>query len=163
VRNAPNVSTIRLVIVFLTLAASVYSFEQDSISGVEVCLTCFNGGCLEDTKHHARTHVQKSGHPFTLNVKRKLKPSAQRVSATARLYVCQLQLSLSQSEEEEPPAKMTKLAITEDREEDKYEHLTTIKCWRCDAKKGSEIVDAASDPKVCSSPFFFVYIYLSYI
>ena len=43
---------------------------------------------------------------------------------------------------------MTKLAIVEDREEDKYEHSTTVKCWKCDAGKGAEIVDAAGDPKV---------------
>lgn len=43
---------------------------------------------------------------------------------------------------------MTKLAIAEDREEDKYEYSTVIKCWNCDAGKGSEIVNAVGDPKV---------------
>lgn len=43
---------------------------------------------------------------------------------------------------------MTKLAIVEDREEDKYEHSLTIKCWKCDAEKGSEIVNAVGDAKV---------------
>jgi ubiquitin carboxyl-terminal hydrolase 5/13 len=43
---------------------------------------------------------------------------------------------------------MTKLAIAEDREEDKYEHSMTIKCWKCDAGKGAEIGDAVVDPKV---------------
>ena len=57
-------------------------------------------------------------------------------------------ITSSQSQEDEPPAKMTKLAIVEDREEDKYEHSTTVKCWKCDAGKGVEIVEAAGDPKV---------------
>ncbi|KAF5371409.1 hypothetical protein D9615_009657 [Tricholomella constricta] len=104
--------------------------SQDLPLGVEVCLACFNGGCSGPEKHHARTHVQKSGHTFTLNVKRRLKPSAQR------------------SADEEPPAKMTKLAIVEDREEDKYETSTVVKCWACDAEKGLEIPDAVDDPKV---------------
>ena len=32
-----------------------------------------------------------------------------------------------QVEDEEPPAKMKKLAIVEEREEDKYEHRTALK------------------------------------
>ncbi|KAF8154934.1 ubiquitin carboxyl-terminal hydrolase 14 [Crassisporium funariophilum] len=106
--------------------------NQDSPAGVEVCLSCFNGGCLDSGRHHARTHVQKSGHKFTLNVKRKHKPSARR------------------AEGEEPPAKMTKLAIVEEREEDKYDHFTVVKCWTCDAQNGAEVPDAAKDPKVKS-------------
>ncbi|KII83872.1 hypothetical protein PLICRDRAFT_46628 [Plicaturopsis crispa FD-325 SS-3] len=95
--------------------------NQDLPSGIDVCLTCFNGGCLSDERHHAGTHAQRAGHPFTLNVKRKLKPSPQRPS------------------DEEPPAKMKKLAIVEDREEDKYTHVTTVKCWRCDPAQGAEL------------------------
>ncbi|KAI0716151.1 ubiquitinyl hydrolase [Cerioporus squamosus] len=85
--------------------------NQDSPLGVDVCLVCFNGGCLDKDRHHARSHAAKTGHSFTVNIKRKLKPSANR------------------AEDEEPPAKMTKLAIVEDREEDKYEHKTVFKCW----------------------------------
>ena len=54
-------------------------FSQDNPLGVEVCLSCFNGGCLDSGRHHARTHVNKLGHRFSLNVKRKLKPSTKRV------------------------------------------------------------------------------------
>ncbi|KDQ51372.1 hypothetical protein JAAARDRAFT_41222 [Jaapia argillacea MUCL 33604] len=104
--------------------------NQDHPLGIDVCLTCFNGGCLDKDRHHARTHHQKSGHPFTLNVKRKLKPSANR------------------SDEDEPPAKMKKLAIVEDREEEKYEFVTTLKCWKCDAQNGSEVVGASSNSQV---------------
>lgn len=48
---------------------------QDSDDGIDVCLVCFNGACLGPDRHHARTHVARSGHAFTLNVKRKLKPN----------------------------------------------------------------------------------------
>ena len=53
----------------------LFSFLKDNPLGVEVCFGCFNGGCLDLERHHARTHVYKSGHTFSLNVKRKLKPS----------------------------------------------------------------------------------------
>lgn len=50
--------------------------------GIDVCLTCFNGGCLDETRQHSRIHHEKSGHAFALNVKRKHKPSAARVGVT---------------------------------------------------------------------------------
>ena len=56
---------------------------QDHPLGVDVCLICFNGGCLDRKRQHALTHVEKTGHTFTLNVKRKLKPSANRVRSAA--------------------------------------------------------------------------------
>lgn len=43
---------------------------------------------------------------------------------------------------------MTKLAIVEEREEDKYNHLASVKCWTCDPQSGAELPDAAKDPKV---------------
>lgn len=64
---------------------------KDSSTGVDVCLTCFNGGCVESERKHALLHYDKSHHPFTLNVKRKLKPNAQRVScvlSTSLLFHC---------------------------------------------------------------------------
>ncbi|THH30270.1 hypothetical protein EUX98_g3935 [Antrodiella citrinella] len=79
-----------------------------------------------------RTHISKSGHTFTLNVKRKLKPSANR------------------TEDEEPPAKMTKLAISEKRDEDNYEHRTTIKCWKCLPGTGLELPEVSGDGHVQS-------------
>lgn len=106
--------------------------NQDSPLGIDVCLTCFNGGCLDKERHHARSHVAKARHSFTVNVKRKLKPSANRV------------------EDEEPPAKMKKLAIIEAREEDTYEHRTVLKCWKCDPEAGRELPDASADPHVQS-------------
>ncbi|KAA1476327.1 ubiquitin carboxyl-terminal hydrolase 14 [Dentipellis sp. KUC8613] len=104
--------------------------NQDNPLGIDVCLTCFNGGCLNPERHHARTHFEKTGHRFTLNVKRKLKPSAQR------------------ADEEAPPAKMTKLAIVEDREEDKYEFVTVLKDWKANPQTGAELPLATSEPAV---------------
>ena len=43
---------------------------------------------------------------------------------------------------------MTKLAITEEREEDKYEWISTVKCWNCDPERGQEIPAALTNPKV---------------
>ncbi|KLO19657.1 ubiquitinyl hydrolase [Schizopora paradoxa] len=102
--------------------------NQDSADGIDVCLTCFNGGCLGAERHHARTHFEKSGHSFTLNVKRKAKAPPRR-------------------ESDEPPAKMTKLAILEEREEDKYEHETIVKCWSCNASEGTKLTNV-TDAKV---------------
>ena len=43
---------------------------------------------------------------------------------------------------------MKKLAISEEREEDKYDHLTSVKCWSCDSQSGVEMPEASKDPKV---------------
>ncbi|KAF5392582.1 hypothetical protein D9757_002232 [Collybiopsis confluens] len=100
--------------------------DQNSPLGIDVCLTCFNGGCLSQERHHAQTHFNKSGHQFTMNVKRKLKPSAQR------------------AQDEEPPTKMTKLAIVEEREEDQYDFITTVKCWKCESEISKDDARASS-------------------
>ena len=43
---------------------------------------------------------------------------------------------------------MKKLAIVEEREEDKYEHKTTLKCWKCDPENGFELPGVSADPHV---------------
>jgi ubiquitin carboxyl-terminal hydrolase 5/13 len=43
-----------------------------------------------------------------------------------------------------PPAKLTKLAILEEREEDRWQHITVIKCWYCDPCNGLELSNIAS-------------------
>lgn len=45
---------------------------------------------------------------------------------------------------------MTKLAIVEDREEDKYDLVTALKCWKCDPANGVQLPTLASDPAVQS-------------
>jgi ubiquitin carboxyl-terminal hydrolase 5/13 len=57
-----------------------------------------------------------------------------------------------QAEDEEPPAKMKKLAIIEEREEDKYDTTTVVKCWKCDPVKGQEIPQVAAEPQVRFHP-----------
>jgi len=42
---------------------------------------------------------------------------------------------------------MTKLAIVQEREEDKYDHHTALRCWRCDPVNGKVIT--ADDDTVC--------------
>jgi uncharacterized UBP type Zn finger protein len=53
---------------------------QDDPLGVDVCLTCFNGGCLSAERHHSHTHLKKTGHAFALNVRRRARPRPKRVS-----------------------------------------------------------------------------------
>ncbi|KAH7890301.1 hypothetical protein F5I97DRAFT_1834387 [Phlebopus sp. FC_14] len=98
--------------------------NQDSEVGIDVCLACFNGACLGEDRHHMRTHVQRTNHTFTLNIKRTPKPKPNH----------------HRGEDEEPPAKMTKLAIVQEREEDKWEHQTALRCWECDPNEGKIIV-----------------------
>lgn len=43
---------------------------------------------------------------------------------------------------------MTKLAIVAERDEDKFEFHTTLKCWRCDSQTGRELPGATDDPFV---------------
>lgn len=54
--------------------------SQDDPEGIDVCLTCFNGGCVSEERHHAYTHYKKTGHAFALNVKRRARPRPKRVS-----------------------------------------------------------------------------------
>lgn len=57
------------------------TISQDGPEGIDVCLSCFNGGCLSEERHHARTHAEKTGHIWTLNVKRsRMEASPKRVS-----------------------------------------------------------------------------------
>jgi uncharacterized UBP type Zn finger protein len=63
-------------------------------------------------------------------------------------------LSGFQGESEEPPAKMTKLSIVEEREEDKYEHFTVVKCWACDSDKGLELPELSNDASVSGLSLF---------
>ncbi|KAH9055282.1 ubiquitin carboxyl-terminal hydrolase 14 [Lactarius vividus] len=85
--------------------------NQDGSLGIDLCLTCFNGGCISSERRHAQVHSKKTGHPLVLNIRRRPRPKPKRDDDT------------------EPPAKMTKLAIVEEREEDKYEHLVALRWY----------------------------------
>ena len=56
---------------------------------------------------------------------------------------------LSKDDGAAPPAK--RLAIMEEREEDKYTHSTELKCWLCDAQSGTKIPGALDTGKVTRS------------
>ncbi|PKY02892.1 ubiquitinyl hydrolase [Aspergillus campestris IBT 28561] len=80
----------------------------DDDSGLNVCLTCFNGGCTGD-RDHALLHFQRFGHPLALNIKRSRKPVRR----------------------DEPPQKISKLAIVAETEDDHYDTNTRVVCYKC--------------------------------
>ncbi|KAI9270887.1 hypothetical protein BY458DRAFT_436115 [Sporodiniella umbellata] len=87
--------------------------SQDEPEGIDVCLTCFNGGCLSTERHHAKTHAQLSKHPLALNIRRKISaPNSPRGNSGR-------------------PQKMTKLAIDPSAEEPNYEYETFARCHEC--------------------------------
>ncbi|KAJ2365481.1 ubiquitin C-terminal hydrolase Ubp14 [Coemansia sp. RSA 2610] len=77
--------------------------DQDSEAGIDVCLSCFNGGCPGAPSNHAHQHAMKSGHHLALNIRR--------------------------MQREERPAKLTKLEIVE--AEDPHTYETFVRCWAC--------------------------------
>ncbi|KAI0155450.1 ubiquitinyl hydrolase [Hypoxylon sp. FL1284] len=80
----------------------------DDPQGLDVCLQCFNGGCVGLRAHSQLHHVTRS-HPLALNIRR-----------TRKRVV-----------KDEPPAKMTKLAIAAETEADRYDITTAVKCHEC--------------------------------
>ncbi|KAM0279214.1 hypothetical protein ACHAQH_004759 [Verticillium albo-atrum] len=80
----------------------------DDLSGLDVCLQCFNGGCAGE-RNHASLHRALWNHPLVLNIRRSRKVVVR----------------------DEPPFKMSKLAIAAETEEDKYDTKTTVKCLEC--------------------------------
>ncbi|KAF9887565.1 hypothetical protein FE257_009777 [Aspergillus nanangensis] len=93
----------------LSFYVSRLTHDQDDEAGLNVCLTCFNGGCAGD-RDHASLHFKQFGHPLMLNIKRSRK-NVQR---------------------DEPPHKISKLAITAETEEDIFETATHVICYACD-------------------------------
>ncbi|KAB5539298.1 hypothetical protein GE09DRAFT_1138254 [Coniochaeta sp. 2T2.1] len=80
----------------------------DDEAGLDVCLQCFNGGCAGD-RTHSQLHNVLFSHPLALNIRR-----------TRKVVV-----------RDEPPAKMSKLAIAAETEEDRYDTHLTVKCLEC--------------------------------
>ncbi|KAK1753860.1 putative ubiquitin carboxyl-terminal hydrolase [Echria macrotheca] len=81
----------------------------DDPAGLDVCLKCFNGGCAGD-RNHGKLHSTSKGHPIVLNIRR------------TRKHIVR----------DEPPLKMSKLAIAAETEADRYETQLTVKCLDCD-------------------------------
>lgn len=88
---------------------------QDEPEGLDVCLQCFNGGC-PGVRTHSQLHNATRSHPLALNIRRTRK----------------------QITRDEPPAKMTKLAIAAETEADRYDYHTVPKCLECNTE-----IDAA--------------------
>ncbi|KAJ5097567.1 hypothetical protein N7456_008288 [Penicillium angulare] len=76
--------------------------------GLNVCLHCFNGGCVGENDH-ALLHYQRFGHSLALNIRRTPK----------------------QVQRDEPPPKISKLAIAAETEEDRYDIATSVVCYPC--------------------------------
>ncbi|KAF7587566.1 hypothetical protein BBP40_007031 [Aspergillus hancockii] len=93
------------------------SCAHDDKAGLNVCLTCFNGGCAGD-RDHASLHFKRLGHPLALNIKRTRK-KVQR---------------------DEPPQKISKLAIAAETDEDRYDTTTRVICYHC----GQDDIDKSS-------------------
>lgn len=71
-------------------------------------MTCFNGGCAGDLQH-AKLHNALQNHPLSLHIRRTRK-------AVVR---------------DEPPAKISKLAIAAETESDRYDTTITARCLEC--------------------------------
>ncbi|KAL4947751.1 hypothetical protein BDW69DRAFT_177823 [Aspergillus filifer] len=80
----------------------------DDEYGLNVCLSCFNGGCA-GTREHARLHFERFGHPLALNIRRTRK----------------------KIQRDEPPQKISKLAINAETDEDRYDTSTRVVCYSC--------------------------------
>ncbi|KAL5604310.1 hypothetical protein BROUX41_002283 [Berkeleyomyces rouxiae] len=80
----------------------------DDATGLDVCLQCFNGGCT-GSRSHAALHSSLRSHPLVANIRR------------VRKVV----------EREEPPLKMSKLAIAAETEADRYDTIVTARCLEC--------------------------------
>ena len=80
----------------------------DSPEGLDVCLQCFNGGCAGD-RQHGLHHAKSTSHPLAVNIKR----------------------SRKRKHREEPPQKISKLAISAETDEDRYDTTTQVKCFEC--------------------------------
>jgi ubiquitin carboxyl-terminal hydrolase 5/13 len=94
---------------------------QDDPEGLDVCFQCFNGGCAGD-RMHAKMHNAIFSHPLALNIRRTRKPV----------------------ERDEPPPKMSKLAIAAETEADRYDTNLRVKCFSCDSVQEIK----AADPKL---------------
>ncbi|KAL4901968.1 hypothetical protein BDW74DRAFT_159364 [Aspergillus multicolor] len=89
----------------------------DDEYGLNVCLSCFNGGCA-GSRDHARLHFERFGHPLALNIRRTRK----------------------RIQREEPPQKISKLAINAETDEDRYDMATRVVCYSC----GQDDIDGSA-------------------
>ena len=105
--------------------------SQSAAEGLNVCLTCFNGGC--STNRHYQRHFAITHHPLILNIrKRETQPPPQSAQTAA------------DNGSSEPPNKITKLAIgvpggvqlTETQRH--YTYSTRVFCLACRLQVNTE-------------------------
>ncbi|KAK3636701.1 ubiquitin C-terminal hydrolase Ubp14 [Elasticomyces elasticus] len=85
----------------------------DDPSGLQVCLSCFNGGCASPDRLHGQLHATQTSHPLAVTIKRTRKPRQPK------------------RDDSEPPEKISKLAIQAETEEERYDIQTSIHCFEC--------------------------------
>ncbi|KAF7920396.1 uncharacterized protein EAE98_009089 [Botrytis deweyae] len=105
----------------------------DDSTGLDVCLFCFNGGCTGD-RNHSKLHHTIKNHPLVLNIRR-----------TKRHIV-----------RDEPPPKMSRLAIAAETEADRFEYHTKVRCHECavdDVDKSSGKLPAVVDGVMKANTF----------
>lgn len=85
----------------------------DDAAGIDVCLHCFNGGCAGD-RAHGPQHAQDADHPLAVNIQRTRKRKAQ-----------------SEREDGPSPAKITKVEVVAETNEQRYDTKTNLKCFKC--------------------------------
>ncbi|PNS17526.1 hypothetical protein CAC42_8069 [Sphaceloma murrayae] len=88
----------------------------DSSDGLDVCLSCFNG-CCAGPRAHNKLHSTATSHPLAVNIRRTRK----------------------RKQREEPPQKISKLAIAAETEEDVYETRTKVRCYLCETAGEAEV------------------------
>ncbi|PJF17033.1 hypothetical protein PSACC_03157 [Paramicrosporidium saccamoebae] len=99
-------------------------FQSDDESGLDVCLSCFNGGCTgRNTPNHSQRHYRKTSHALVMNLKRRVK---------------------SGRDADQQPSKLQKLEIVPEREPE-YDWSCTVRCVACSTEweKDSEEIAAA--------------------
>ncbi|GAA6027092.1 hypothetical protein JCM8097_006105 [Rhodosporidiobolus ruineniae] len=124
---------------------------QDLPTGIDVCLSCFNGSCPpplasssgpssagDDANKgavhgHGRHHFETTGHRVVVNIRRRRKPQAE--------------LKRNKRDSGEPALK--KLAIREEpAEEEKYDFLTEVRMYQGDGDRSQAeyvVVDEVDD------------------
>lgn len=112
----------------------------DDPGGLDVCLYCFNGGCVGE-RNHAALHFKFRQHPLALNIRRVGKKC------------------------DKPPQKMSQLAILAGNEADRYDSEIRVRCYDCeiddvDKKSGKLpiVIDGAMHdgaPIRCEKAFIF--------
>jgi ubiquitin carboxyl-terminal hydrolase 5/13 len=79
--------------------------------GINVCLTCWNGGCTRE-ENHARKHNQITGHSVSLNIVKRIDES-------------------KVAQESSQPTKLTKLSIPSTIDSVSFVYSTSFYCFAC--------------------------------